>query len=117
MRFQEMDSIEQILKELGCRIKDTRIGRCMCQTDLAERAGISAKTMARIENGENIRIDNILRVLRALDMLDALDTFLPVPEVCEVCCCEGMKKRERASQKMKEQAYTAADKEAGNEQK
>ena len=110
MHFSEMKTNEEILLELGNRIRDTRIGMCMCQTDLAHRAGVSPKTVARIENGENIKIGNILRVLRVLRRIDALDLLLPVPEICEVCCCDGMKKRERASRKMKEEAEAASEK-------
>ena len=73
MKIHGTESNDYILKELGKRIQDIRISVAITQRELAERAGVSPSTMERIENGENVKIENILNVMRALSLLNNLD--------------------------------------------
>ena len=43
MKIFGTESNEQVLKELGQRLKDTRISMSYTQKEMAERAGISVK--------------------------------------------------------------------------
>ena len=70
MKIYGTESNDYILKEFGKRIQDTRISVTMTQRELAERAGVSLSTMERIENGDNVKIENILNVMRALSTDD-----------------------------------------------
>ena len=63
MKIYGTESNDYILKELGKRIQDIRISVTITQRELAERAGVSPSTMERIENGENVKIENIMSVI------------------------------------------------------
>ena len=86
-----------ILKEIGTRIKDTRISIFMTQKELAMKSGVSEKTIERIENGDNIKIENLLNVLRVLDCLQNIELLIPAQEF--LTKEEAMRKRKRASKK------------------
>ena len=77
MKIYGAENNEIIMKEIGIRIKDTRIAIDLTQKELAERAGISQRTIERIENGENIKVENIINVLRAMQLLRNLDNLVP----------------------------------------
>lgn len=51
--------------------------RGLTQAQLADRAGVSRDTLARLEGGEGgVSLENLLRVLRALGVLDSLTRAL-----------------------------------------
>lgn len=86
-----------ILQELGKRIKDTRIAISLTQKELAAKAGISEKTMERMEQGENVKIENLLNVFRVLGILQNLEILIPEQEFLTIK--EADNKRKRASKK------------------
>ncbi|BDX00442.1 helix-turn-helix domain-containing protein [Maricaulis maris] len=69
--------IESLLDQIGARIERYRIARRIKQEDLAERAGISSRTLRRLEAGGNGTLDTVARVLRALDIEDRLLALVP----------------------------------------
>lgn len=86
-----------IMSELGNRIKDLRISLDMTQKELAQKAGISPKTMERIENGENVKIENLLNVFRVMNILQNLDILIPEQQV--LLLEKELPKRKRVSRK------------------
>jgi HTH-type transcriptional regulator/antitoxin HipB len=48
---------------LGAAIRDARRRRDLQQADLAERLGVSRMTVSRMERGEAVSIDTVLRAL------------------------------------------------------
>jgi transcriptional regulator with XRE-family HTH domain len=78
MNIAEM-SDKALLVRLGSRIQRERLNRNLTQSDLAERAGIGARTIRYLEAGRQTTVATFIRVLRGLDKLDALDAFLPEP--------------------------------------
>ena len=86
-----------ILAELGNRIRDLRISLNMTQKELAQKAGVSPKTMERIENGENVKIENLLNVFRAMNILQNLDILIPEQKV--LLLEKELPKRKRVSKK------------------
>jgi transcriptional regulator with XRE-family HTH domain len=104
MRITGNENNILILKELGERIKDLRIAENMTQNDLADRSGVSVKTICRIEKGDNLSIMNYLNVLRALGILENLQLIVPEKRVSPEELHERGKKRERVSAKQKRQA-------------
>lgn len=56
---------------LGQRIAELRIARQLKQTELAYEAGVSHRTLQRLEAGEAIKSDGLLQVLKCLGRLDA----------------------------------------------
>ena len=80
MRISKQASDEAILRELGSRLAAVRLGRNLTQAALAEEAGVSKRTVERLESGEvAARLSGFVRVCRALDLLDRLDVLVPVP--------------------------------------
>ena len=63
--------------ELGARIKRNRIDMQLSQQDFAAKAGISTRTLSAAENGEDIRLSNLIRILRTLNCLENLELLLP----------------------------------------
>lgn len=70
---------DAVLTELGERLARQRLARNLTQAQLAEAAGVSKRTVERIEAGESAQLANFARILRALDLLDGLDALVPPP--------------------------------------
>ncbi len=66
-----------VLEELGCRLARRRIVQELTQQDLANEAGISKRTLERLEAGQSSQLLTVIRVLRALNMLDLLEVAIP----------------------------------------
>lgn len=99
MPLLEELSDESVLKEIGDRLTRTRLERNLTQAQLAEMAGISKRTLERLESGASAtRLTSFIRVCRSLGLLERLDLFLPIPRASPV---EQLKlqgrKRKRAS--------------------
>ena len=78
-------SDETVLKEIGNRLAQTRLERNLTQAQLAEMAGISKRTLERLESGAAAsQLTSFIRACRSLGLLDQLDLFLPVPRVSPV---------------------------------
>jgi len=61
------------------RLEATRLSRNINQTQLAEQAGVSRRTISRMENGQGVSLDTFLRVMRALDLQSSLSRLIPDP--------------------------------------
>jgi transcriptional regulator with XRE-family HTH domain len=66
-----------VLRELGDRFARRRIDAGWTQSELADEAGVSKRTVERIEAGRSTDFAMLLRALRALKLSDALDQLLP----------------------------------------
>ncbi|MCD8209200.1 MAG: helix-turn-helix domain-containing protein [Bacteroidales bacterium] len=73
-----------ILAEMGARLKEYRIRKNIQQRELAASAGISLDTVVRIERGESVGVDKLIRVLRVLDMLENVDLLVPEPPMSPI---------------------------------
>lgn len=91
-----------ILLELGKRIKNMRISMDLKQAELAEKSGVSLKTLSRIESGENVSIENFLNALRALDLIQNLNLLIPDQEFIPTELIKSKNQRKRVSRKKKE---------------
>lgn len=77
MRIGVLCSDEQILIELGERLKAERIRSGFTQEELSVQSGVSKRTIERFENGESVQFVNLIKIFRVLRRLDLLDTILP----------------------------------------
>jgi transcriptional regulator with XRE-family HTH domain len=66
-----------VLREIGSRLERRRIDAALTQAELAEEAGISKRTVERIEAGHSTDFVLLLRALRVLKLFEALDQFVP----------------------------------------
>ena len=99
MEIRTEFSDELILQEIGERLVRARLERNLTQAELAKMAGISKRTLERIESGAaSTQLTTFIRICRALGLLQRFDAFLPKPVASPV---EQLKlqgrKRKRAS--------------------
>ena len=101
MPIQHLMSDEALLQELGQRIARLRLERNLSQAQLAEQAGISKRTLERLEAGAAAtQLSLFLRVLRQLDLLERLELLLPEPQASPLALLEQQQStRKRASRR------------------
>ena len=69
---------DSVLQELGARLAAARLARDLTQAELAAEAGVSKRTLERLEKGQAAtRLSGFVRVCRALKLLDRLDALIP----------------------------------------
>ena len=71
----------QIEAALCKRLESIRLSRNKTQAQLAEEAGVSLRTIGRLEKGEGVSLDTFIRVLAALGIQSSLEALLPDPTV------------------------------------
>ena len=71
---------EAILAELGARLSSVRLSRDLTQAQLAQDAGVSKRTVERLEAGQSGQLTSFIRILRTLQLLDGLELLLPPPQ-------------------------------------
>lgn len=93
---------EAILSELGGRVAALRLGRNLTQADLASQAGVSKRTLERMESGEvAMQFSNLIRVCRALGLVGNLDLLVPEPTPGPMALLQLRgRQRQRASRKV-----------------
>ena len=98
MKIEGLLTDEAILTELGKRFAQRRLELQLTQEMLAEQAGISKRTMERVEAGATTQMSTMIRMLRVLGLLDRLEALLPeaVPRPTDLLKLKG-KTRKRAS--------------------
>ena len=74
-------SIAGVEAEIGRRLEGLRLAANVSQAQLAAEAGVSRRTITRLENGGGVSLDTLIRVMRALGIADRLDALLPDPDV------------------------------------
>lgn len=86
------------LTAIGERIAQHRLQLDWTQAQLAKEAGVSKRTVVRLEGGESTQLTNLIRILRALDLLANIDELLPppIPSPLELLRSKE-KRRKRAS--------------------
>lgn len=98
MQISELLSDDSILAELGQRISRCRIDQSLTQAELAHQAGVSKRTVERLEAGASTQLSSMIRILRVLKLLSNLDHAIPGsgPRPMELLRGRG-KLRQRAS--------------------
>jgi len=71
-RFEGSAGDGAVLRTLGQRLVARRLERNRTQAELAREAGVSLRTVVRLERGESSQVANLVRVLRALELLEPL---------------------------------------------
>ena len=66
-----------VLEELGARLHRRRIDADLTQAQLAEEAGVSKRTVERIEAGHSTDLAMLIRVLRASKLIHGLESLIP----------------------------------------
>ena len=80
MRIDNLYNIEVVLKEIGRRIREYRIGLSITQNDFAKKIGVSPRTISSIENGADTSFATMIRVLDGLNLISNLNLLVPEKE-------------------------------------
>jgi transcriptional regulator with XRE-family HTH domain len=113
MRITAELTDKAVLLEIGDRLERRRIDAGLTQAQLAEEAGISKRTVERIEAGHSTDFVMLLRVLRVLKFLEPLDELVPdLPQSPLVLLKGRGRARKRAGHSRRPQYDTAAPKPA-----
>lgn len=99
MRITKQTTDDAILSELGGRLARIRLERNLTQAQLAEQAGVSKRTVERLESGTvAIQLSGFIRVCRVLDIIERFKVLVPEPVPSPVEQLKlGGRKRRRAS--------------------
>jgi transcriptional regulator with XRE-family HTH domain len=111
MKITDELTDQAVLREMGDRLGRRRIDAGLTQAELAEEAGISKRTVERIEAGDSTDSVMLLRVLRVLKLLEALDQLVPdLPQSPLVLLKSRGRARKRVGHSRRPQDGTAAPK-------
>ncbi|TDI34948.1 MAG: XRE family transcriptional regulator [Acidobacteria bacterium] len=98
MEFHQNSSDQGTLEELGRRLAHHRLNINWTQGKLAKEAGVSQRTVHRLECGHSAQTSNLIRILRALRLLENLEALVPAPAASPIQQLKlHGKKRQRAS--------------------
>ncbi len=102
MKIEGLLTDEAILAELAGRLVQRRLELQLTQEMLAEQAGVSKRTVERVEAGATTQMSTMIRILRVLELLDRLETLVPEAGLrpMDLLKLKG-KERKRASGKRK----------------
>ena len=72
---------QQMEQHLCKRLESIRLMKNISQTKLAEEAGVSRRTISRMENGKGVSLDTFIRVMQALDLTSQLNALIPSSDI------------------------------------
>lgn len=88
---------EEVEVLIGERLKTLRIHRNLDQKSLAERAGISVRTLRNLEAGCGSSLRTLIQVVRALGRESWFETIAPIPSINPLMLTRTSSPRQRAS--------------------
>ena len=98
MKISADMSDDVTLREIGNRVAQYRLNRNMTQDTLANEAGVSKRTIIRVEQGRSAQTSSLIRILRSLKLLGNLEALIPEPAISPIQQVKMQgKKRKRAS--------------------
>jgi transcriptional regulator with XRE-family HTH domain len=99
MKITKQAADEAVLTELGGRLIRVRLERNLTQARLAKEAGVSKRTVQRLETGAvATQLSGFIRVCRVLDVIERFDLLIPEPVPSPVALLKlAGRKRQRAS--------------------
>ena len=90
---------DEILRELGARLRAYRLQMNLSQAELAIRAGVNRTTVRDAELGKDFQLTTLVKLLRALGRLGDLNAFLPAPSVSPIQLMKRQGKPRRRARK------------------
>lgn len=75
---------EEVVQRICDRLRVERMAQSMTQGELAARAGVSKSTISKVESGQSVRFEYIVRVAMALGRASELENlFHPILDSIE----------------------------------
>jgi len=103
MKIDDMTADGVVLETLGRRLARHRVAQNYTQEELASEAGISKRTLERLEAGQPSQLISLIRVLRVLGMMTLFEVAIPDATTRPVDLLKLGKGRQRASTKKSQQ--------------
>lgn len=103
---------DSLLEEIGNRLSAVRLSRNLTQAELARDAGVSKRTVERMEAGQSVQLTSFIRLLRALELLDGLGVLLPPPRPGPI---ELLRNQGKPPQRASSERSRSSDAESGGE--
>src|ERR1700744_3903575 len=102
VRDMNTKSVEELQSTMGERLKDLRISRNYSQQQLADKAGVSLKTLRNLELGHGSSTETLLLTLKALPMVGALDLLITKPTISPLALRENSKPPQRVRRSLRQ---------------
>lgn len=67
----------QIIEELARRAKQYRIAYPLTQSELADKAGVSLRSVQKFESGKDVQLDIFIKIVMALDLSNNFEMLIP----------------------------------------
>lgn len=99
MRINGFESDKELLQELGKRIRKRRISLGLTQEELANKSGVSLRTIVNAEKGLDIKLSILLCILRAENLLVNIESLIPESSIRHYNSFKLKKERERIRKK------------------
>ena len=96
---------QEILKELGRRLKKIRLQHNLTQKEMSVEVGLSVSTISLIEQGRSTTVESLIRILIRLNRIKDFESIFRVGENLELKLkfekAKLRSERKRASKKIK----------------
>ena len=98
MKFDVMMTEDEALREAGRRLAQIRLGRNLSQEELSSRAGVSKRSLERLESGSGgLRLNVFFAVCGVLGLTPGFETLLPEQQLTPQDILASRKLPKRAS--------------------
>ncbi len=77
MSYKNIENTDAWLENFGKLIARHRLNRNLSQQALAKEAGVSARTIMRVEDGNSIQLKNLIQIMLVLKLEDSLKQLIP----------------------------------------
>lgn len=85
----------EVMRLLGSRLRSLREAQQLTTIEAAAQSGLARRTVYRAEQGQNPRLETLVRLLRLYGRIHSLAEFAPMPEVSPMALIQGTKARRR----------------------
>jgi transcriptional regulator with XRE-family HTH domain len=109
MNISKQATDETVLAELGDRLAKIRLDRNLTQAELAAQAGVSKRTVERLEAGAvATQLSGFIRVCRVLGVIERFELLVPepVPSPMAQLKLAGRKRRRASTNKLNQPSRT-----------
>lgn len=88
--FNPTDTVDEILSGLGVRLAEHRKSRRLTQEELAHRAGLSKRTVERLEKAASgVRLSAFVAACQILGLTEGFDALVPAVELGPLALAKG----------------------------
>ncbi len=88
--FELTDTVDEILSGLGARLAEHRQSRRLTQEELAQRAGLSKRTVERLEHATaDVRLSAFVAVCQTLGLTEGFDALIHAVELGPLALAKG----------------------------